>query len=62
MRNNIRSCGLLEEFDAQPVWRPGPAQEPWMVHVLNDLGMDVGRYIHENWDAVCLTLRSGQDR
>lgn len=62
MRNNIRACGLLEEFDAQPVWRPGPAQDPWIVDVLNDLGMEVGRYLDENWDTACLTLRDAKDR
>lgn len=62
VRNNIRACGLLEEFDAQPVWRPGPNEEPWMVHVLTDLGMEVGQYLHEHWEDVFPTLRDAKDR
>lgn len=62
--NNVKAAGVVEEFDAQPIWRPGPCERPWMVLVLNDLGMEVARYLDAHWLEIVPELRdlSGRRR
>lgn len=62
VENNIRACGLIEEFDAQPLWRPGPWEKPWIVEVLNDLGMEVAHYLHAHWGDIAWELRDRSGR
>ncbi|WP_333702923.1 hypothetical protein [Sphingobium yanoikuyae] len=64
VENNIRASGLIEEFDAGPIWRPGQWERPWIVNVLNDLGMEVAHYLLAHWDEAHFDLRdlSGRGR
>jgi len=64
VENHLRSLGLTEEFDAQPVWRPGRYEHPWMVDVVTDLGMEVAHYVRDHWRDLCAEFRnlSGKGR